>query len=137
MLIEDEAVTTAEEPVSASAQAPLIQGHDQQVSDAPMTRPRQALANLLAEAGVASEEQLQQALAEGLTSGQRLGEVVLRRGWIDEAGLARLIARQWGMTFLEHSLISLDEHARSLLPPEESARLRACPFAVKGRRSIG
>jgi hypothetical protein len=44
---------------------------------------RQPLATLLAEAGVASTEQLRLAVAEGMGRGERLGEVVLRRGWID------------------------------------------------------
>src|SRR6266508_1998657 len=42
------------------------------------TGARRPLASLLAEAGVASEEQLRLAVAEGMGSGERLGEIVLR-----------------------------------------------------------
>ena len=62
------------------------------------TRP--PLLSLLAEAGVAPEDQLRLALAEGMGRGERLGEVVLRRGWIDEDGLALLLARQWDLPFV-------------------------------------
>jgi hypothetical protein len=62
---------------------------------------RASLVALLVDAGVASEEQLQLALAGGLTTGERLGEVVVRQGWIDQVGLARILARQWGLVFLE------------------------------------
>ena len=41
---------------------------------------RPPLARLLADAGVASEDQLRMAVAEGMDRGERLGEVVLRRG---------------------------------------------------------
>ena len=47
-----------------------------------VTRP--PLLSLLVDAGVAPEAQLRLALAEGMGRGERLGEVVLRRGWIDE-----------------------------------------------------
>jgi len=68
---------------------------DDELHDAPSEPPiRPPLGRLLAEAGVASEYELQLALAEGMGTGERLGEVLLRRGWIDECGLARLLAQQ-------------------------------------------
>ena len=89
---------------------------------------RPSLAALLAEAGVASEEQLRIAVAEGMGSGERLGEVVLRRGWIDEAGLARVLARQWGLAFLDDEAVAVDPAAAALVPLEQSTRLGA--FAI-------
>jgi Type II secretion system (T2SS), protein E, N-terminal domain len=93
---------------------------------------RRPLASLLAEAGVASEEQLRLAVAEGMGSGERLGEIVLRRGWIDEAGLAQLLARQWGLVYLDDEAAVLDESASTLLPAQEAKRLGVCVigFAV-------
>ena len=67
---------------------------------------RQPLLAVLASAGVASEEDLRSALAEGMDSGERLGEVVLRRGWLDEAGLARVLADQWDLRFLEDASVN-------------------------------
>ncbi len=87
---------------------------------------RPPLASLLAEAGVASEEQLRLAVAEGMGSGERLGEVVLRRGWIDEAGLARVLARQWELPFVDEEPVAIDARAAALLPAEERERLGAC-----------
>jgi hypothetical protein len=63
-------------------------GEDEQESARSTGTGRRPLASLLAEAGVASEEQLRLAVAEGMGSGERLAEIVLRRGWIDEVGLA-------------------------------------------------
>jgi hypothetical protein len=91
------------------------------------TRPRPSLAALLAEAGVASEEQLRRAAAEGMASGERLGEVVLRRGWIDEQGLAQVLARQWQLPFLADEAARLEPLAPRLLPAELARALAACP----------
>jgi len=87
---------------------------------------RQPLATLLAEAGVASEEQLRLAVAEGMGSGERLGEVVLRRGWIDEAGLARLLARQWDLVHVDDEAAVLELGASALLSAQETRRLGVC-----------
>jgi DNA repair exonuclease SbcCD ATPase subunit len=91
------------------------------------TRPRPSLATLLAEAGVASEEQLRLATAEGMGSGERLGEVVLRRGWIDEKGLAQALARQWQLPFLSNEAARLEPQTPRLLPADLARALAACP----------
>ena len=95
--------------------------------DSPVGRLRPSLASLLADEGVASKEQLEHAAAEGLESGERLGEVVLRRGWITEASLANLIARQWDLTFVARSLISVDDDARERMSREVAQQLGLCP----------
>lgn len=96
-------------------------------NDFPAGRPRPSLASLLANEGVASKEQLEHAAAEGLESGERLGEVVLRRGWITEAGLANLIALQWDLTFVARSLISVDGDAQARMSREVARQLGVCP----------
>jgi hypothetical protein len=83
----------------------------------------------MVEEGVATSEQLEQALAEGQQNGERLGEVVLRHGWINEAGLAGLIARQWDLSFVALSAISLDDTARTLLSRDVCERVGACPVS--------
>jgi hypothetical protein len=87
---------------------------------------RQPLAALLAEAGVASEEQLRLAVAEGMGRGERLGEVVLRRGWIDQAGLARLLARQWELAYVDDEAAVPEQSAGALLSAQEAERLGVC-----------
>jgi Type II secretion system (T2SS), protein E, N-terminal domain len=87
---------------------------------------RQPLATLLAEAGVASTEQLRLAVAEGMGRGERLGEVVLRRGWIDQPGLARLLARQWDLAYVDDEVAVPDPSAGALLSAQESERLAVC-----------
>ncbi len=92
---------------------------------------RQPLATLLAEEGVASEEQLRLAVAEGMGRGERLGEVVLRRGWIDQPGLARLLARQWDLAYVDDELAAHEPSAGALLSAQESERLAVCVIGAQ------
>ncbi len=95
----------------------------EQESERSMSTARRPLASLLAEAGVASEELLRLAVAEGMGSGERLGDIVLRRGWIDEAGLAQLLARQWGLVYLADEAAIVEQSASALLSAPEAERL--------------
>jgi hypothetical protein len=89
------------------------------------TRP--ALLKVLVDAGVASEEELRLAFAEGMGRGERFGEVVLRRGWLDEEGLARALARQWALPYLDDSQVV--QGATTLLSNAVAAELRVCPIS--------
>ena len=119
------AVTSGEEPASVPADAG--QGADEALGGAPFARLRPPLASLLADDGVASREQLDEALAEAQESGERIGDVVVRRGWINEAQLADVLARQWRLPFAALSAIKVDPEARGLLSREEALRHGACP----------
>jgi hypothetical protein len=97
---------------------------------------RASLVSLLVEAGIASEEQLQLVLAEGLATGERLGDAVVRQGWIDQVGLARVLARQWGLSFLEDA----EAQPKPQLPPgfaaERAFELQACPITGGGEAGV-
>jgi hypothetical protein len=124
-----ESVEAQVEEQEAPAAPVSGQTHLAQAGESPIGRLRPSLASLMVEEGVATSEQLEQAVVEGQQSGERLGEVVLRHGWINEAGLAGLVARQWDLTFVALSMISVDDNARTLLSREVCDRLGACPVA--------
>lgn len=98
-------------------------------SDEREVERRASLMSLLVDAGVASEEQLQSALSGGLTTGERLGEVVVRQGWIDQVGLARILARQWGLVFLEDAQAEPREQRPAAWTAARAVELQACPIA--------
>jgi hypothetical protein len=118
-------VEVQETPVAPVSEAT----QEAQAGDSPIGRLRPSLASLMVEEGVATSDQLEQAVAEGQQTGERLGEVVLRHGWINEAGLAGLIARQWDLSFVALSAISVDDNARALLSREVCERIGACPVS--------
>ena len=95
-------------------------------------RRREALAALLTDAGVASLGELRAAIVESAGGGEPLGEIALRRGWIDEAGLARMLARQWELTYLDADGVRVDHTASAFLSQHEARRLEACPVGFDG-----
>jgi MshEN domain len=117
---------TEEDRLAGGSEAAGNSGEVQHESGQSAGPARQPLATLLAEAGVASEEQLRLAVAEGMGRGERLGEVVLRRGWIDQPGLARLLARQWDLAYVDDEVAVPDPSAGALLSAQESERLAVC-----------
>jgi len=109
---------------------------DQPALRGPAGRSRPSLGSILIQENVASAEQIDEAVAEGLETGMRLGEVVLRRGWINEAGLANLIARQWDLNFVVRSMINLDHEALTLISREDAERLGACPVEFQDGHAV-
>jgi len=90
------------------------------------TAVRPSLLRVLADAGAATEEELRLAFAEAMGTGERFGEVVLRRGWVDEQGLAAALAKQRGLPLLDEA--EVDHEAVALLGgAAAAASLAACP----------
>jgi hypothetical protein len=103
--------------------------HDESASDdgAVATVRRPSLSALLVEAGLASDEQIRLALEEGDRTGEKLGEVVVRRGWASEGQLAQLLAQQWGLQAVDPGALSLDPLAVNRLEIGLAAQLGGFP----------
>ncbi len=69
------------------------------------TRPL-PLGQSLVEAGGLKERHLRAALDEQQGSGRRLGDILVRRGYVDDAAVARALAAQLSLPFAEGPLIS-------------------------------
>jgi hypothetical protein len=82
------------------------------------------LGTLIFRAGLLTEEQLEEALQDGMQRGKRLGEVLLERGLVSEGDLGRLLAGQKGLQFVELDAAAVDPAAVRLLPVEK-ARLHS------------
>lgn len=120
----------APEPVAAAAPAPApaaapgpgpAAAPAQSGSSAPMIDV--PLGTLIFRAGLLAEEQLEDALQEGMRTGKRLGEVLIERGWLQERDLGRLLAGQKGLPFIEISASDAEPAALQMLP-EEKAKLQ-------------
>jgi uncharacterized coiled-coil protein SlyX len=93
---------------------------------------RVPLGQLLVDAGLLSQTQLDDALFEGSRTGERVGEVVVRRGHVTEDDVARLLAEQWGLEYVERSAIWFDADALARLSREDAQRLEALPTRIEG-----
>ena len=93
---------------------------------------RPSFAALLVEAGVASQEDVKAASAEGLVTGEKLGEVVVRKGWATEEVVAEVLAKQWELPYANADELMVDEQAASLIPLETARELQVLPVGFEG-----
>ena len=99
---------------------------DEDVADGSPTPegvPRVPLGRLLVAEGLLTEAQVDDALFEGGQTGERLGEIVVRRGLLSEDEIAKVLAEQWSLSYVDRASIWFDGDA--LGPP--LARGRAAP----------
>ncbi|MGZ4412271.1 MAG: GspE/PulE/PilB domain-containing protein [Gaiellaceae bacterium] len=82
-------------------------------------------------AGLIAPQQLEDALAEGLRTGKRLGEVLLARGWLSEEDLTRLLAGQKGLPFAIPAEIVIDQELARRLSYDDARREMALPLIVE------
>jgi len=94
------------------------------------TGGRRALGTMLVEKGLIESAQLDEALRIGDESGERLGEVIVRLNWVSEEDLAKVLAEQWQLRYLDRSGISFDADALRRLSREEATRLEALPMHI-------
>lgn len=86
------------------------------------------LGSLIVRDGIARAATVRDALVEAQETDRRLGEVMLDRGWIRERDLARLLAEQEKLEFVDLARIDLDERAVDCLPESVARRVQAIGF---------
>jgi hypothetical protein len=118
--------TVGDERVTSEAEA--LAGSDEP--------PRVPLGQLLIDAGLIDQAQLDDALFEGSRTGERVGEVVVRKGLVTEDDVARLLAEQWGLDYVERSAIWFDADALARLSREDAQRLESMPTRIEGGRVV-
>ncbi len=95
---------------------------------------RPALGTMLVEAGLVTSEQIRTAMDESTSTDERFGEVLLRHGWVSETDLARTIARQWNLPFLDDSEVTVDPRASLLISPTEAHEAGVFPLGFNEQR---
>jgi type IV pilus assembly protein PilB len=88
---------------------------------------RPQLGALLLEKGLVTTEQLDRALAERKAAGGLLGETLVRLRYIFEDELARVLAEQFGVPFVNLDTIPVDAQAARVLPRQLGESLPALP----------
>ena len=89
--------------------------------------PWQHLGSLLINRGLLDVEQVKRAFEEQQLTGKRLGEIVVAHGWITPQDLARALAEQNGLEYVDLSETELDHGVAMLLPRELATRYEAVP----------
>ena len=91
--------------------------------------PRSHLGALLLRKGLVTNAELDQALEERQT-GELLGEALVRLRICFEDDIARVLAEQANVEFIDIGVTSVDTRAVELLPREIAQRLRAIPLRL-------
>jgi type IV pilus assembly protein PilB len=94
------------------------------------------LGTLIFRAGLLGEEQLEDALREGMRTGRRLGEVLIERGLLEERDLGRLLAGQKGLPFVEVSASDVEAAALELLSEDNARHQVALPLRHEGGQLV-
>lgn len=102
----------------------------------PVVPAYKPLGALLVAGGLIDEAQLQAALHEGSQTGERLGEVVVRHQWATEDDVAKALAEQWGLSYVDRASIWFDADALTRLSREDAQRLEALPTRVEDGRVV-
>jgi len=111
----------AEPPVESQFQP--VEGADEML-DMP-------LGTLIFRAGLIAPQQLEDALAEGLRSGKRLGEVLLARGWLSEDDLSRLLAGQKGLPYADLDKTAIDRELAQAMSYDDARAEMALPVVAE------
>lgn len=83
------------------------------------------IGDLLVSAGEIQQSELDAALAEQRQSGQKLGRILVSKGFIPEARFLEFLAEQLGIPFVDLHDTSIDEDFLKLLPETQARRYRA------------
>jgi len=97
---------------------------------------RVPLGRLLVESGLLNDAQVEDALFEGGQTGERLGEIVVRRVLISEEDLAKTLAEQWSLSYVDRASIFFDPGALGSLSREDAQHLEAMPTRVQDGRIV-
>ena len=94
---------------------------------------REPLGELLAEAGLLAEAEIELALRTARTHGKRLGEVLTELGLVAPADVVRMVAEQRGLPFVDVATLPVDPSAARLLPADHARSFRTLPIGfVRG-----
>jgi hypothetical protein len=97
--------------------------------------PRSQLGALLLRKGLVTNEQLDFAL-EQREQGELLGEALVRLRVCFEDDVARVLAEQANVDFVDVGVTSVDRRAAELLPRQEAERLHAIPLRQHSDGSV-
>ena len=97
---------------------------------------RSRLSQLMVERGMVTEEQLDTALEEQQSTGNRLGETLVEQGVLSSVDLAAVLADHLGVPFVDLRAGSPDLVLAALIPENVARRYNALPVARWGEQLV-
>lgn len=97
------------------------------------TSTQKRLGQMLVEAGLLTEAQLEEALAEQAKTGQRLGQVLIGRGLVTKHAVGETLGAQRSNPYVNLVTTPIDDELLRSIPASVITELRAAPFARVGQ----
>lgn len=90
------------------------------------------IGELLIQEGIIDEEQLNRALEEQRQSGERVGAVLIKLGFMTEDRLVDFIAKQFHVPAVNITKLAIPKEIVTLIPLDISQKYQAIPFGLMG-----
>ncbi|HJQ20319.1 MAG TPA: GspE/PulE family protein [Gemmatimonadaceae bacterium] len=97
---------------------------------------RRWLGDALLNAGLVTREQLDEALAQQNTTGEKLGQTLVSLGYLSETALLQTLCADAGIPFLADAEIKPDADAITLVPLELARQHTAVPLKLESRHLV-
>jgi type IV pilus assembly protein PilB len=91
---------------------------------------------VLVDMGLLTQEQVEEAAAEQKTSHQRIGEIVLSKGWVTKSDLMQALARRLGVKYLDLGATRIESIAADLISQKDARHYAAVPVAFVDEHTI-
>ncbi len=91
---------------------------------------------ILVEMGLLTPEQVEQALAEQRLTHQRIGDIVLNKGWVTKRDLMEALARRIGVRYLDLANLRVDPLAVDLISERDARRYSAVPVGFADEHTL-
>ncbi len=95
-------------------------------------KERKRLGDLLLEKGYITKRHLDVALAVQKITGRRIGETLVRLGFVTSKTIGEVLAEQWGMEYVDLALYPPTEEALKLIPRRVAEEYGIIPIYVEG-----
>lgn len=99
-----------------------------------MTKKRRHLGEILYKAGLVKKEALIDAIKTGKSNNKRLGQVLLDLKLIDEETLAKALAKQFGLKYVDVDQVTIPSDAVKIIPEDLIRRHGILPLSVANGR---
>lgn len=91
---------------------------------------------ILVEMGVLTPEQVDQAIAEQRLTHQRIGDIVVAKGWVKKHELMEALARRIGVRYLDLATVKVDPLAADLISERDARRYSAMPVGFSDEHTL-
>ncbi|HOQ16347.1 MAG: Flp pilus assembly complex ATPase component TadA [Epulopiscium sp.] len=97
---------------------------------------KRKLGDLLVQADMLTVKQLKKALAEQERTGEKLGEILVKKGWVTEQNIVEVLEFQLGIPHVDLSKYAIDPKAASMISESLAKRYMLIPIQIENDRLV-